>query len=358
MNKPRSVLEKLFFDFFPPPRFLEMPSVGLDISDEVVRFADIKRRGSRFEIVSFGEQRIPKDVIEEGYVKNKPELIKVLTALRQKHNLKFVRASLPEEKSYLFRTQLPFIDESDIRGALRYKIEENVPISINDAVFDYHFIKQPKPGDTKIDVGVAVIDTKVVSSYLDVLSASGLIPLKLRIESQAIAHAVVRAEDPNAFIIIDLQETKTVFAIVSQNVIQFSSTLSISGEAIAKSVEMSLNPHADSADSQKTAETKARDAMFISLMDSSAIMRDEILKLLTYWASHGDEQYPVIKKVLLCGSFALRGVDEYLAKSLNLPVRIADVWTNILSVEESVPPITLKESLDYASALGLALPYD
>jgi hypothetical protein len=61
---------------------------------------------------------------------------------------------------------------------------------------------------------------------------------------------------------------------------------------------------------------------------------------------------------LLSGSDVLLGLDEYLTRSLDIPVKVANVWTNILSLDKYVPPINNRESLDYASALGLACHYD
>jgi type IV pilus assembly protein PilM len=359
MNKPRSLSEKIFFDFFPTPSFLEMPSVGLDISDEMVRFVELKKSKTGFELGIFGEQQIPKDVIEEGFVKNKEELRKILSALQVKFDLRYVRVSLPEEKAYLFRTQIPMMDESDIRGAVRFKIEENVPIALADAVFDYHYIKEPKPGDAAIDLGVAVIHNKVVSSYLDVVEGAGLIPLKLRIESQAIAHAIVPENDPGAYIIIAVRETKTILAIVSHGVIQFSSTLSISGASMAASIGKNFSVGSEEANNiRKGKEVKERDEMFQSLVNASSVVRDEVQKLLLYWENHGNLENQTIQKIFLCGSDTLLGFDDYLNRTLQIPVEIANVWTNILSIDKVLPPITYRESLDYASALGLALPYD
>jgi type IV pilus assembly protein PilM len=174
-------------------------------------------------------ETIPDDVIEEGYVKNKEALTAALSSLQKKHGLRFVNASLPEEKAYLFKTQIPYMDVADIRNALRFKIEENVPVPLADAVFDYRFVKEPQKGDTQIDIGVAVIHAKVVSSYLDVIHAAGLVPLEFRIESQAIAQAVIPHGSKDTGILVAVRETKTVMAIISHGVIQYSTTVAVGG---------------------------------------------------------------------------------------------------------------------------------
>ncbi len=116
-----SLFRKIFTNLFPPPRFLQMPSVGFDISDKFIRIADIKRAGKGIEFGLFVEEPIPDGVIEEGFIKDKDEFKKVLTAIRKKHGLYFVQVSMPDEKAYLFRTQIPVMDEADIRGVLQFK---------------------------------------------------------------------------------------------------------------------------------------------------------------------------------------------------------------------------------------------
>lgn len=193
-----SSFKKLFSAVFPPPRFLEMPSVGFDISDEVIRFAELKRSGSHYDIGIFGAEPLPKDIIEEGYIKDKEGFAKVLGSLRKKHNLTFIKASLPDEKAYLFKTQIPVMDEMDIRGAIQYKIEENVPLSLKDAVFDYRIISRSQKADDgslHMDVGVTVMHAKVVTNYINAFHAAGLIPLELRTEAQAIAHTIIAGRD-------------------------------------------------------------------------------------------------------------------------------------------------------------------
>ena len=336
-----------------------MPAIGLDISDKAIRFADLERKGTAFRLKDFGEELLAKDVIEEGEIVNKDELTKALARLSEKHRIQFVKASLPEEKAYLFRTELPKMDYGDVRGALRFKLEENVPVPIQDAVFDYS-ICSAKPGsaDTAMEVSVAVVSAKVASAYIEVLTAAKLIPVVFQIESQSIARAVVPAGDEQTYIVIAVRETKTVLAIVSESVIQYSTTLSVGGQSLVSSIKKNFS--VSEAEAQKIrlgAEPKEGSEMFQSLIHAASVVRDEIQKLLVYWDSRDEGRHPV-KEVIICGSDALLGLDDYLVQSIALPVRIANVWTNIAPLGTYLPPITKRESLDYASALGLALPYD
>jgi type IV pilus assembly protein PilM len=350
-----------FLDIFPTPRFLEMPYVGLDISDHALRFVELKRVGQRFELGHYGSENFAKDIIEEGYIKDRVKFTEVLTSFQKKYNLSFIKASLPEEKSYLFKTEIPMMDESDIRDALQFKIEENVPISLADAVYDYRILKIPEPGDKTLKVSVTVVHTKMVGSYLEAFKSAGLTPLELQVESQALAHAAIPYDASETFILISMRENRTVLAIVSQQEVQFTSTLAIGGDTIAASIGKNLN--VDAAEIEKIREGKEvreSNEMFLSLVNAASALRDEVQKLLAYWDNHSQEHghNRTIEKIIISGSDALLGLDDYLSRSLDMKASIADPWVNILKVKDYIPPLTLREALDYLPALGLALPYD
>jgi len=338
-----------------------MPAVGLDITDDVIRCAELKATRHGLELGSFGEVAVPAGAIEEGFIKNKDAVVRVLTTLRRKSNLRYVNVSLPEEKSYLFNVELPAMNPKDIRGALAFKIEENVPVKLADAVFDYYYITPPVLGQP-VKVGVAVTHTKVVTSYMEIITESGLTPLSLQVESQAVARVAVptprQVPESAAHIVIAVRDTKTVFAIVSSGVIRFSSTIAIGGQAIVTSIEKSFNVNSEEAENiRKGKESRERDDLFFSLINAASVIRDEVGRLLTYWEGHGDPASPRIVDIALVGGDALLGLNDYLARSFEVPVRIANVWQNIHSLDVIIPAMTYRESLDYAPALGLALAY-
>jgi len=51
----------------------------------------------------------------------------------------------------------------------------------------------------------------------------------------------------------------------------------------------------------------------------------------------------------------VKGLPEYLAAGLKVPVELGDVFTNFASRDVWLPPIDYTESLAYATAIGLAL---
>jgi len=147
-----------FAKFVPPPTFLTMPCVGVDISDTSLKYmsfvAETNMDGSK-KIKQWGDIDIPTGVVQRGHVVDQEKLSAVLQEFKAATGAEFVRVSLPEERAYLFETTIKKgTPLKEIRGLFEFRLEENVPIPSKDVFFDYTII--PETEDTK-SIRVAVV---------------------------------------------------------------------------------------------------------------------------------------------------------------------------------------------------------
>ena len=350
-----------FLCHFPVPDFLKMPSVGIDISDNSVRYVELVEDGCRRKLGIFGKIKLPKGTILNGEIKDKITLIKILKDIKKKHNFKFVRISIIEKNSYIFKTQIFIKDKigrEEIRGALSFKLEENVPVALETAVFDFDVLN--KKGGT-LDVVVSVLPKNIINQFLDIFDGAGLIPLSFEVEAQAVARSSIAKGDENTFMIVDFHSTRASISIVSHGLVQFTSTLYVGGDDLVEAIEKYQNLSKKEAIKVKKDKgfkrTGDNDGIFYAMINTIAVLKDEINKYLMYWHSHDDNEIRnKIKKIILCGeSGSLRGLDDYLSLSLGLPVEKASVWKNVFSLDDFIPEIDFFTSLEYAAAIGLAI---
>lgn len=360
---------RIFRDFFPPPRFLEMPAVGLDISDRAVSFIELKRRPGGFGVGQFGRRELPRGAIAAGYVNDKDAVARILRELREQFRLDFVNASLSEEKAYLYKTRIPYVSPREMRGAIEFTLEENVPIPPAEAVFDYTVIQDgAEPSGNGIVVSVTVLPRAVASAYTELLFTAGITPLSFEIEAQAMCRAVIAQGDRGTYLVANLEDEKTGLFIISGEAVHFTATVAIGAAAISGApLKPSTAPLSatkrGAAYTEKPPVAFPEDAVSLpSLARPVAALRAEISKLTAYWQTHAGgagEREAAFQKMLLCGgAAALPGFDEYLSRALGMTVETANVWRNAFSFDEYIPPIPFADSLDYAAAVGLALPRD
>ena len=321
--------KRKFFDFFPTPKFLEMPSVGIDISDQAVRFIEITHSESghqHFKLKSFGEKKIADDVITSGFINKPDEIKKVLSEIHKEHGFKFASVSLPEEKGYLFKTELPNIEEKYVAENIEMRLEENVPIDASKSVFDYSLIGLS--GNVKhTEAVVTVVPNKVIDVYSDLFQSASLVPVSYELVTQAVARSIVPQGELGTCLIIYVGDARTGFGIVSNGALQFTSTVNIG---------------------------RATDP--VATEKKKALIRDEVVKLMLYWQNHNEKDSLMIKRLIISGKEATTpGLKEYLANAAGCRVDLANVWVNVFSFDDQVPDISFEDSLDYAPAIGLAL---
>ncbi|MFA5778055.1 MAG: pilus assembly protein PilM [Candidatus Paceibacterota bacterium] len=336
------------------------PSFGLDISDESLKFVELVTTKNGIRTGRYGERKIPVGIIESGKIKNPAKLKEVLLSLRKEEGMKFVRVSLPEEQVYLFALRLEKAGLKNLREGIELALEEHIPISAQDAIFDYDLINEDAQS---LEVQVAAIPKNVIENYLSVFRDSLMSVQSLELEAQAISRAVIKKNDLETYMIVDFGQTRTGIFIISRGVVVFTSTLDVGGALLNNMIQKNFNISFEEAEKMKRQYGLQRNVenkeIFAVLLNSVSILRDEIDKHYLYWHTHKNEEgknYPPIKKIILCGGDSnLIGLSEYLSVSMKSKVEMANVWINITETEKSVPEISFDQSLAFASALGLAL---
>ncbi|MEK7219485.1 MAG: pilus assembly protein PilM [Patescibacteria group bacterium] len=354
------MLGNIFNRFFPVPKFLLTPSFGLDISDESLKFIELISTKNGFRIGRHGERNIPPGIVEAGKIKDPKQIEAILISLRKEEGLRSVRASLLEEQVYLFKLHLEKTGLLSIRESIELALEEYIPISAPDAIFDYEIIKEDIQS---LELQVAAISKNVIESYLNIFKNSKISVQSFELEPQAIYRAVVKKGDMDTYMIVDFGEKRTGIFIVSRGVVMFTSTLDVGGvmlnDMIAKNFKVSYQEAEEMKRKYGLQRNTENKEIFSVLLNSVSILRDELVKHFLYWHTHKDEEgknNPSIKKIILCGGDSnLIGLSDYLSVSMKTKVEIANVWINILETKNYIPEINFKRALSFAAALGLAL---
>lgn len=315
-----------FFDYFPTPKFLEMPSPGLSMTEKGLHLVEFSRTKTGLTLHKTDSLIFNDNYISEGAIVKPQELIHALETFRKKNDLHYIRTSLPEERAYLFSTVVPSIAGEDLRSSVEATIEENVPLSVSEAVFDYTIVgPEPFQGRPGMKVTVSVLPEKVVSEYLNIFRSSGFEPFHFEIESQAIAKAILPKDDKRVCLIINVGSNKVGFYISDASAVSFTSTVTVNVPA--------TGPYGE--------------------------FGSEVKKIFLYWQAQSDrknEKPRPITHILLVGERGAEpGLAEFLTQTFEVQASVADVWQNAFSLRDYIPEISKKDSLVYATAIGLAL---
>lgn len=332
-----------FFDFFPPPIFLKMPATGLSVDDDVLRIVHFEKKNRRQYLRSAKEFILDTGTFINGEIAKPDKFLLVLKKIRSEHGVRFVRVALPEEKAYVYETTIPLPEDGELRDAVEFSLEQNIPLAPAETLFDFSVTEEPFVHNEVLSVKVAVsaYPSSLPESLVGLLNQAGIIPLAMTSESQALAHSLMVRGDIRSVMLVHFLRNKTVIAIVSGGVVRFSTTVSSNIDNHDKILE--------SHEGERIVES-------IELLS----VRDEVKKVYSYWMSkekaQSQKEPKSIKSVIVTGHVGgMLDVAEYLGKHIGVPVVLGNVWLNAFSLDNYIPEIEFENSLQYAVAVGVAL---
>jgi len=322
-------IKPLLKTFFPVPKYLSFDVIGIELSPDRIRAVKLKKTitGLMPEIYDEVVLEKPCNALIEGKVQEVcSEYLEALETLIKKHSMKYVVVSLPEEKTYIYKTQIPIQAEGSIEDAVSFTIEENVPLSLKDVTFDFHLVSRD---NSMFNVIVSVVPRDILEGHASFLQDAGLIPVSFESESQALARSVIGREDSKTYFLMNLGPQSIHVAIAQHGIVHYASSFPVDTSKIMEDLE-------------------GKDM---------AELIGHLNKLLVFWftSSEGDIKEK-IKTAIFSGVYGSEEtLIDYFSKHLKIDVKTANVWENCFSFNDYVPPISQKDSLGYAVAIGLSL---
>lgn len=353
--------DSLLFTLFPPPRVLLHTAAGIDISDRSVKVITLTLKHGHVYPGVFGEEVLAPGIVEHGKIVDPAKLTEVLRKMKEAYALSYVAVGLPEEEAFLFSLPLPPIKERQIPESVLLQLENHIPLPAPDAAFDYEIHSfDPEKGYV---LGVTAISKAHVNSYLSSLTAAGLTPLALEIESHALARAIVPRQSTESVLVVDFGKTRAGVTVVSKGVVRYTATVAnVGGEDITTAVQKVLGIERGEAEKIKMekglSRGEANKALFTALIPIVSVLKDEIGRHLSYWNTRTDmagTHETITRAYLTGGQSTLPGLAEYLSVQIDIPVAVGNPWQNVSGAQVEIPSISLNEALRYTTSIGLAL---
>ena len=350
--------------------FMQLRVTGLDISDLSMKYFAFNRvKKDKLAVRHYGEIRFSEGMIANGEIKDEKKLGEILGLWFQKEKKKivspFVSLSLPEEKSFIRAVQIPKVKHEDIANAIRWEIENQIPLPLNEVNYDYEVIDPVHDDQDHLDVIITAFPKEILNMYVRVIRAAGMTPYAIELESQSLVRACAPSLcDTEAKIVLDVGRTRTSLVIYAAGAILYTSTIDAGGLVFEQHIMRQINVEQPEAQRIKIEvgldKTIRRGEVFSALAPVITIISDELVRAISYYQSHSAHTHGAtqnIETILMSGGDAnLRGLDTYLSSVLKIPVEKADPFAVIKDqMTSSIPPFTKKEALAYAIPIGLAL---
>lgn len=346
------------------PNYLSLPVAGIEICNNSIKYIELSNNSGSFSVKNFGDAMLPQNVMRDGSILNKNALVKTLSEVKKNISADFVKVSIAEEKTYIFDVQLPKEAATNMREALEFKIEENVPLKLEESSFEYEIVEEKKASN-EIVVNVSVIPKKVIADYTEVLNLAGIYPQAFEIESKMIASSVIPKKDKRDAIIMKIKDDSTLFIAVIDGYVRVTSSISV-GENLIKDNLLKSGMFQDEHaickffENDFSFEAAYEKDSYSSLVNIFSILKDEIEKFNKYVSNKfPDMKTSAVKdveKIVLCGKCStLPGLSKHVNQNIKAGVILANAWSNLLDTREQVPTIKFSDSLGFVTPIGLVV---
>lgn len=338
---------------------------GLDLSDRSIKIAKFSKKKTGVYLENFGERSIEEGLVADGVILSEKKLASEVAELAGSLkngaiSSRYAACSLPEQKSFLHVVELPKIKKEEIKEAIQYEIEANIPMKLADVYFDWEIIPSLAKSTGHLDVLVSAAPRDLVDSYNRLFVEAGLVPLSFEPESLALVRCLIkRGMQGGPVLIVDLGHTRTSFIIYAGGSIRFTSSVQISGNIMTENIKRDLKIGVREAEmlKQKVGLDKSNDKrVFEAIMPAVTDLKEQISKYLNFYSDHTSHLHSgksEVTRILLSGGGAcLKGLDDYFSSSLKIPVEIADPFINVTASPKAGARC---EFTKYATVFGLAL---
>lgn len=359
-------MASIFFKkIFSLPNYLSMPASGIEICNKSIKYIEFCNERGKITLSNFGEVPLAQDVFKNGEILNRDEIVKSLDIVKGYLKNPFVKVSVPEEKTYLFNVKLPYLKPEEIRQALEFRLEENVPLKATESSFEFKLIRKPKKNTEDLFLNVSVIPKKTTEEYSDIFNAVGLNIISLETESKVVSRALMPRGEQKTVMIVHIKDDTTTMSIVSQDATCFTSSIPVGNNSVLDILKKI--PSANLGNLKKIPEKILSlddfydEEVYDSLLNIFSVIKDEVEKFNKYWnsqvESHSVDGFKELDQIILCGkAAAIPGLVNHIGQNIGVDTIIGNVWRNAFDLKDYIPNLKFFDSLDYAVAVGLAIP--
>lgn len=340
-------------------------AVGLNVSYSTIK-AVYTESGL---IKGYSSVDLPLDIFSDGEIVNRDELIrrveKTIDGIKpKKPKSNKVRISLPESKSFLRIISMPNIDPEEMKEAIKWEIEANIPLPLDQVYYDWQTVEGVfREEEGKTNVLVLAAARKVVDGLLEVFDEAGLDVVGIESESTAMARSLLsQKKNQKTALIIDLGRTKSNFIFTVKGIPCFTSSVPISEQSIINEIAKSFNISVEKAMKIEKENGIGHffedDPLFSSIESVLSGLVDEIKKSIDFYLE-GLKYSDSIDKIVICGKLSgAEGMIPYLSKELKSNVEEGNIRTGLNPDKKILPIIEREDAIGYATAIGLSLGFE
>lgn len=342
-------------------------SIGLDISTGSIKVAEVNITKREPILQNLAIIMLPEGAVRDGEIDNIETVSTYLRELWKQNRLtkRKVVLGIANQKVIVRPMDLPYMPEDELESAVKYQVQEFIPIPIGDAIVDYEVVDEYMTGEEERmqTILLAAAHREMITSFLDACVGAGLTPEAVELKAFAMVRSLIKkeyqfleeeAEPPGSVCLINIGAGICNVCVVKENTPRFVRMLMRGGDYFTKLLCDHLKLSPVEAEEIKRGRSTDQEANNLLQREIQAFV-GEIRRSLEYYISQSQERD--LNKVILSGSGSkMINLPLELNRGLRLPIEIGHPLQNLQLGKLPYTPEELAElEPSIACAVGLAL---
>lgn len=336
---------------------------SIDFGTQNIRLAVGSLINGSFLVEKLDSIYTPQDSYLDGKILDGTKLAKAVYDLVSKHSTKSKDASITLNSSNIITRELilPIANSKDIDGMISYEITQQLPIEMEQYVVEYRILEEfMEDNAKKTRVFVAAVPKTMAQSFFSFTRTVGLTPVSMNINSNSLSRLITEKVSINnvsigndTIAIIDFGYKFINVSIVARGKLNFSRMISQGSKDLDAAIATAFRVRPDEAENIKLKldMSEAKDDINGEYQTAKRIISrwiQDIQRILQFYESRGNDK--ISKIYIYGGASSLKGLPEYIAEAISLPVEAISGISSI-KLQSSIDATSI-DIKDYLNAIG------
>lgn len=334
--------------------------IGLDIGSWSIKAAIFDSTLRSFTLVDVIEHRVPRTPDGTPVDTELSDLVRA--TLRTVDDYDALATSIAGGRVLSRELELPFSDERRIRSVLGFQLEGKLPGDLDSLVYDYSLIEED---EERARLFCPAVDREWLVGMLEQLKEGEADPRVVTLATLGYGRLLshLNSDPEETVALVDIGHEETTVAVVSQGVVQSTRSIGRGGHQITLALADQLELDYGEAERIKHQAVRLDGAQAADPTDGMSERYNQIVRealaptlrdiRLTLHA-HGQRSQEGIDRVYLFGGTCrLAGIEDIVARDLELPIQIPVIsrqpWSQLAMDPQA------QVSIPAAVGLGLRL---
>lgn len=343
--------------------------IGLDIGSTTVRAAELEfGKNARTQagaptVIRIGQVPLPLGAVRDGEVVQ-PETVS--SALRRlwsesKFQTKDVVIGVGNQRVIVREMELPWMPLAEIKKSLPYQVSDSLPMSVDDALLDYHAVAAVDTPQGRMVHGLLVAAQRdTVTSNVLAVEGAGLRPSMVDLNGFALLRALARGDFARANVaFVDIGASVTTVVVATHGSPRLVRYLPVGGHSVTSAVAAAMSISAPDAEVVKrevgVGYGVPQERQHVAEAVSGVVrgLVEGIRNTFVYFQGNNPGQgIDVI--VLTGGGSQLPGLGQYLSSASRLPVTTGDALAGLKTARTFERGSINGNESSFALSIGLA----